>query len=62
MQLDQAGIFLKCRCGATLAAEIDQVRFDDRGRIRVGVQSIRCPVCGAIYHNGERLKYRLGGS
>jgi hypothetical protein len=59
MQLTQAGIFLKCRCGANLVADIAQVRFGDHGRITVGVQPLRCPVCGAVYRLGERLSYRL---
>lgn len=59
MNLAQAGIALKCRCGADMAADMAQVLFDDKGRVKVSTGSIRCQVCGARYHPGERLKYRL---
>jgi len=61
MNLTQAGIVLKCRCGGNMACEMVNVRFDDKGRVKVGGRPIRCPVCGAIYRYGERLSYRLVG-
>ncbi len=59
MNLVQAGIALKCRCGANMAADIGGVLFDDRGQIKISGEPIRCERCGAIYRRGERLKYRL---
>jgi hypothetical protein len=59
MDLAQAGIALKCRCGTSMAADMDDIQFDDRGRVRISGQDIRCPRCGAIYRRGERLKYHL---
>ena len=59
MNLDQAGIFLKCLCGAHMTADIVGVLFEDRGQVKVGDKSVRCQVCGAVYRKGERLKYRL---
>ncbi len=59
MDLAQAGIALKCRCGASMAADMTGIQFDDRGRVRISGRDIRCPICGAIYREGERLKYRL---
>jgi len=59
MDLAQAGIALKCRCGASMAAEMDGIQFGDRGRVRISGRDIRCARCGAIYREGERLKYRL---
>jgi hypothetical protein len=60
MNLAQAGIILKCRCGAKIAADMIGVLFDDRGCVKVNDQPIRCQVCGAVYRRGERLKYNLG--
>lgn len=59
MDLAQAGIALRCHCGSDMSCDMALVQFDDRGCVRVGRQPIRCPVCGAIYRFGERLKYRL---
>lgn len=59
MNLDQAGISLKCRCGAHMNADIVEVLFEDRGQVKVGEKSVRCQLCGAVYRKGERLKYRL---
>jgi len=59
MNLAQAGIALKCRCGATMTADIIGVLFDDRGRVKISDQPLRCQLCGAIYRRGERLQYRL---
>ena len=59
MNLDQAGIFLRCLCGAQMTADIIGVLFEDRGQVKVGENSVRCQVCGAVYRKGERLKYRL---
>ena len=59
MDLAQAGIALKCRCGASMAAGMDDIQFGDKGRVRISCQDIRCSICGAIYREGERLKYRL---
>jgi len=42
-----------------MAADMAQVLFDDKGRVKVSMGTIRCQVCGARYHPGERLKYRL---
>jgi hypothetical protein len=57
MNLARAGIAVKCRCGASIACEMAHVLFDDKGHVKIGNHPIRCPVCGAIYHYGERLKY-----
>ena len=59
MDLAQAGIALKCRCGASMAADMMGIQFSDKGRVRISGQDSRCPICGAIYREGERLKYRL---
>lgn len=59
MNLSQAGIALKCRCGATMNAEMFSILFDDRGRVKVNDQPLRCHKCGAIYRRGERLAYQL---
>jgi hypothetical protein len=59
MNLAQAGIALKCLCGANMAAEMVGVLFADKGRVKISGQPVRCQVCGAIYRRGERLKYRL---
>jgi hypothetical protein len=59
MNLSQAGIALKCRCGATISADMYGLLFDDRGRVKISSQSIRCQTCGAIYRRGERLAYQL---
>ena len=59
MDLAQAGIALKCRCGASMAADMMGIQFSDKGRVRISGRDIRCPLCGAIYREGERLKYRL---
>ncbi|UCG24821.1 MAG: hypothetical protein JSW55_02140 [Chloroflexota bacterium] len=59
MDLAQAGIALKCRCGANMAADMIGIQFHDRGQVRISGQAVRCSVCGAIYREGERLKYRL---
>lgn len=59
MDLAQAGIALRCRCGANIAADIIGVLFDDRGRVKISDQPVRCQSCGAIYRKGERLQYRL---
>lgn len=59
MNLAQAGIALKCRCGADISAEMIGVLFDDRGHVKISDQPLRCRSCGAIYRRGERLRYRL---
>jgi hypothetical protein len=59
MNLVEAGIVLKCLCGAGMNSDMVNVLFDDRGRVKIGRQSIRCPACGAIYRYGERIKYQL---
>ena len=59
MNLVQAGIALKCRCGASMGADMIGVQFNDRGLVKISGEPVRCPVCGAIYRRGERLKYRL---
>ena len=59
MDLAQAGIALKCRCGASMAADMNDIQFGDKGRARISGRDIRCPRCGAIYRTGERLKYHL---
>ena len=59
MDLVEAGIVLKCLCGAGMNSDLANVLFDDRGKVKVGRQTIRCTVCGAIYRHGERLKYEL---
>ena len=59
MNLAQAGIALKCRCGANITAEMIGILFDDRGRVKISDQPLRCQSCGAIYRRGERLRYRL---
>ena len=59
MDLARAGIALKCRCGANITTDIVSVLFDDRGRVKISDQPLRCQSCGAIYRRGERLKYRL---
>jgi len=59
MDLARAGIALQCRCGATMAADMDNIQFGDKGRVRISGRDIRCSRCGAIYRQGERLKYRL---
>lgn len=59
MELFEAGIVLNCLCGAGMNTDMVNVLFDDRGRVKIGHQPIRCQVCGAIYRYGERLKYQL---
>lgn len=59
MDLDQAGIALKCRCGAIMVSDMAGVLFEDKGRIKINKDSVRCGSCGAIYRRGERLKYTL---
>jgi hypothetical protein len=59
MDLVEVGIVLKCLCGSGMNSDMVNVLFDDRGRVKVGRQPIHCPVCGAIYRHGERLKYEL---
>ena len=59
MDLAQAGIALKCRCGASMAADTMDIQFSDKGRVRISGRDIRCPLCGAVYRKGERLKYQL---
>jgi hypothetical protein len=59
MDLIEAGIVLKCLCGAGMNSDMVNVLFDDRGRVKVGRQPINCSVCGAIFRQGERLKYEL---
>ena len=59
MDLAQAGIALKCRCGASMAADMNDIQFGDKGRARISGRDIRCSRCGAIYRTGERLKYHL---
>jgi hypothetical protein len=59
LDLAQAGIFLKCLCGAQVTADIVGVLFEDRGQVKIGEKPVRCQVCGAVYRKGERLKYRL---
>ncbi|MGD8805496.1 MAG: hypothetical protein PVH65_06575 [Chloroflexota bacterium] len=38
---------------------MDDIQFGDKGRVRISGRDVRCPRCGAIYRQGERLKYRL---
>jgi hypothetical protein len=59
MQLDQVGIALACRCGANMSANIAEILFNDKGRVKISGKRIQCANCGAIYRNGERLKYKL---
>ncbi len=59
MDLGEAGIVLKCLCGASMDSDMVNVLFDDRGRVKIGRQLVRCPACGAIYRYGERVKYEL---
>ena len=59
MDLAQAGIALRCRCGAGMAADMNDIQFGDKGRVRISGRDIRCSRCGAIHRVGERLKYRL---
>lgn len=59
MNLSQAGIALKCRCGATINTDMYGILFDDRGRVKISNQPVRCQTCGAIYRPGERLLYQL---
>jgi hypothetical protein len=59
MELDQLGIALSCHCGANMSASIAGVLFSDKGRIKISGAPIQCSTCGAIYHRGERLRYRL---
>jgi len=59
MDLARVGIALKCRCGANMAADMVDIQFSDKGRVRISGRDIRCSRCGAIYRQGERLKYRL---
>jgi hypothetical protein len=59
MDLVEVGIVLKCLCGTGMNADMGDVLFDDRGRVKIGRQPVHCPVCGAIYRHGERLKYEL---
>jgi hypothetical protein len=59
MNLAQAGIALKCLCGANMASDMANVQFHDKGRVKVGGRPVHCQRCGAIYRYGERLKYRL---
>ena len=59
MELDQLGIALSCHCGANMSASMAGVLFGDKGRIKISGAPIQCSTCGAIYHRGERLKYRL---
>jgi hypothetical protein len=59
MDLVEVGIVLKCLCGAGMNADIADVLFDDRGRVKIGHRPVHCPVCGAIYRHGERVKYEL---
>ena len=59
MELDQLGIALSCHCGAYMSASIAGVLFGDKGRIKISGAPIHCSACGAIYHRGERLRYRL---
>jgi hypothetical protein len=59
MDLAQAGIAIRCHCGANMATDMANVLFDDKGRVKIGRQPIRCPACGAIYRYGEHLKYGL---
>ena len=59
MELDQVGIALSCHCGANMSASMAGVLFGDKGRIKISGAPIHCSACGAIYHRGERLRYRL---
>ena len=59
MELDQLGIALSCHCGANMSANMAGVLFGDKGRIKISGAPIQCSACGAIYHRGERLRYRL---
>ncbi len=59
MDLVEVGIVLKCLCGAGMNSDMSNVLFDDRGRVKIGHRPVHCPVCGAIYRYGERLKYEL---
>jgi hypothetical protein len=59
MDLIDVGIVLKCLCGAGMNSDMVNVLFDDKGRVKIGHRPIHCPVCGAIYRHGERLKYEL---
>jgi len=59
MDLSKAGIALKCRCGATINTDMFGILFDDRGRVKISGNSLRCQTCGAIYRSGERLLYHL---
>jgi hypothetical protein len=59
MDLVEVGIVLKCLCGAGMNSDMVNVLFDDRGRVKIGRQPVHCPVCGAIYRHGERVKYQL---
>lgn len=59
MNVAQAGIALKCRCGANISADMFGILFDDRGRVKISDHPLRCQTCGAIYRRGERLLYRL---
>ena len=61
MELAQAGIAIKCRCGANMAADMIGILFDDRGQVKISGEPVRCGLCGAIYRRGERLRYRLVG-
>ena len=59
MDLVEVGIVLKCLCGTGMNSDMVNVLFDDRGRVKIGRQPVHCPVCGAIYRFGERVKYQL---
>ena len=59
MNLLQAGIAIRCQCGAYMSVDMMAVLFYDRGVVKINNCSIRCQVCDAMYWHGERLKYRL---
>jgi len=59
MDLIELGVVLKCLCGAGMNTDMVNVLFDDKGRVKIGHRPIHCPVCGAIFRHGERLKYEL---
>jgi hypothetical protein len=59
MDLAEIGIVLRCICGAGMNSDMANVLFDDRGKAKIGRQTVHCPVCTAIYRHGERLKYEL---
>jgi hypothetical protein len=59
MNLAQAGIALKCLCGADMASDMADVLFHDKGQVKISGRPVHCQRCGAVYKYGERLKYRL---